>query len=98
MLAATRAPAATRPSRREVLLHGGWRNRPPWGRFRMARRASHSPHRGESTVRFDSNNSPAGNSTTRPRPLDIYLGFEIVRDREDRFIAIPQGWAGAHAP
>jgi hypothetical protein len=49
-------------------------------------------------VRFDSNNSPAGNSTTRPRPLDIYLGFEIVRDREDRFIAIPQGWAGAHAP
>ena len=43
-------------------------------------------------MRFDS-----GNSTTRQKPLDIYLGFEIVRDSDDRYIAIPQGWAGSHA-
>lgn len=47
---------------------------------------------GGTTVRFDS-----GNSTTRPKALDIYLGFEIVRDSEERFIAIPQGWAGSQA-
>ena len=47
---------------------------------------------GDTTVRFDS-----GNSATRQKPLDIYLGFEIVRDSDDRYIAIPQGWAGSHA-
>ena len=40
----------------------------------------------------------AGNSTTRPQPLDVYLGFEIVQEGGDRFIAMPQGWADRQAP
>ncbi len=44
-------------------------------------------------MRFES-----GNSTTRPRPLDVYLGFEIVQEGSDRFIAIPKGWADVAAP
>jgi hypothetical protein len=44
-------------------------------------------------VQFES-----GKSATRPQPLDVYLGFEIVHEAEDRFLAIPQGWAGDQAP
>lgn len=36
----------------------------------------------------------SGNSITRPQPVDVYLGFEIVQEAEDRFVAVPQAWAG----
>ncbi|UCE01624.1 MAG: hypothetical protein JSW67_10090 [Candidatus Latescibacterota bacterium] len=39
-----------------------------------------------------------GSSITRPRPTDVYLGFEIVKEADNRFIAVPQGWAGSEAP
>ena len=47
---------------------------------------------GSETMRVES-----GSSIARPRPIDIYLGFEIVQDAEDRFVAIPRAWAGDHA-
>jgi len=28
----------------------------------------------------------------------VYLGFEIVREAEESYHAIPQGWAGESAP
>jgi len=42
--------------------------------------------------------SESSKSATRPRPVDVYLGFEIVQEAEDRYHAIPQGWAGDQAP
>jgi hypothetical protein len=44
-------------------------------------------------MRFEQN----GGSATRQRPIDVYLGFEIVQEAVDRFVAIPQAWAGGHA-
>ncbi len=49
-------------------------------------------------MRFES-----GSSLTQSRPVDVYLGFEIYQEAEDRFVAVPQGWAGGeenqlHAP
>ncbi len=42
-------------------------------------------------MRFE---TETGSSATRSQPVDVYLGFEIVQEAEDRFVAVPQGWAG----
>ncbi|MFQ5600469.1 MAG: hypothetical protein ACE5G2_07940 [Candidatus Krumholzibacteriia bacterium] len=39
-------------------------------------------------MRFES-----GSSTASPRPIDVYLGFEIFEEEEGGFVAVPQGWA-----
>lgn len=31
--------------------------------------------------------------TAAPKPVDVYLGYEIYEETTDLFIARPQGWA-----